>query len=124
MDKNIKSALLFEMHKAINESSNSATNDIENLDLTYPPGIDFTSSELLALKNMDLSGDAKSALKKIITDACSYPLFQLFSLLDGVADPNDINEWCGLTLTNKNEQDEEMLHDDFYESFHDYQNKC
>ena len=48
-------------------------------------------------------------------------LFHLFSLLDGVTDP-DINQlWLGATIEHKKEDDDsEMLHDEFYETYWKY----
>ncbi len=123
INNKIKKALMLELHKAINEASKSAIKSATKKDLTYPPGINFTAKEVSALKNLNLSDDAKSALSKVITDACSYPLFHLFCLLDGVADPeygSNIQDWHGLTLSNKDENDNEMLHDKFYETFYDF----
>ena len=116
--KKIINALFQELHKAIKESANNTINNLTNPDLSYPPGIELTESEKNELKNLNLSQDAKSALEKLMTDACSYPCFHLFSLLDGVTDPEaeDIDEWNGLSFC-KRKDDEEMLHDEFYESY-------
>ena len=77
------------------------------------------------LKNLSLSTDAKSGLKKIISDACSSPLFHLFSLMDGVADPEneDIGEWYGIDFSEKDENTDTTLHDDFFETYWDYNDK-
>jgi hypothetical protein len=42
-------------------------------------------------------------------------------MMDGVADPEaDVGDWPGVTLASKGEDDEDMLHDEFYESWWDY----
>ena len=120
IDKSTIKALLIEMHKTIDETSNTVLRNITEPELTYPPGLELTISEKNTLKNINLTDDEKVALKKIITDACSFPLFHLFSLLDGVTDPKGIGDWRGLTMGDKNELDDEMLHDEFYESYHEY----
>jgi len=125
MSKPILKALLYEMHIAIDESSTHTVDNIKSFDLTYPPGAELTDEESKALASLELSEHAKSGLKKLIKDACAYPPFHLFSLLDGVADPEseELDDWYGLSFTEKNEDDDEMLHDEFYESFWDYKDK-
>lgn len=126
IDINTKNALFYEMHKAMEESSMDAVDTLGRLassDLNYPPGVELTASELAALKGLTLSVDARSALKKVIKDACAYPLFNLFCLLDSVSDPEDIDPWRGLSLCEKQDEDDEFMHDEFGGSFHAYYTK-
>lgn len=113
------------MHKAIDESSTHTVDNINSCDLTYPPGTELSDEESKALANLELSEHAKSGLKKLIKDACAYPPFHLFSLLDGVADleSEELDDWYGLPFTEKNVDDDEMLDDEFYESFCNYEDK-
>ncbi len=124
MNSTIKKALFYELHKAIEESASDVVDNMQNCNLTYPPGIEFTEAESKALASLKLSDEAKSGLKKLLKDACSYPSFHFFSLLDGVTDPESeaVEEWYGLSFTEKNENDE-MTHDEFYESYWEYENK-
>ncbi len=55
----------------------------------------------------------KSAIRKLIADGSAYPLFHLFSLLDGVVDPPQLSD----VLDNERVATEIMLHDGFYESY-------
>ena len=122
-----KKALFAEMHAAIEESAEVAinvlgTNGKPSPD--YPPGIELSQDEISALSKLELSDRAKAALKKIIKDACAYPCFHLCSLIDGVTEPNiiEIEDWDGASLSS-DETDELMLHDTFYESYWDYEER-
>ena len=110
---------MLELHNAIREANNEI---LDNTSISYPPGAELSENEIAAIKKLKLSDDQRAALKKIILNATSYPTFHLLSLLDGVVDPvyGDIENWQGLTLSKKKVGDDEMLHDLFYESFHDY----
>ena len=116
--KEIRDALFKEIHKAIDESTESVA-QLQTSDLSYPPGVELTPDETTALSSLSLSEPAKSGLRKLVANACSYPLFQFFCLLDGVADPEtDLDdEWLGGTIAEKPEEDEVMLHDEFFESY-------
>jgi hypothetical protein len=94
--------------------------------LAYPPTAEgrFTDDELAALANLRLSPDARSALRKLVRDAASQPLFHLFALLDAVGDPElcPQDEWLPVTLSVRaDDSHQEMMHDEFFESFHRYQ---
>jgi hypothetical protein len=71
---------------------------------------------------MNLSPEAKSGLRKLIASACFTPVYGLFCLLDGIADPETggANPWLGLTLATKPKEDEPMLHIELYESYWAY----
>jgi hypothetical protein len=60
----------------------------------------------------------------LITDACAYQLFYLCSLLDGVTEPNviPIDGWTGGTIATGG-NNELMLHDEFYETYWDFNDK-
>jgi hypothetical protein len=124
INETVRRALLLETHKAIEEAARYALSSIgaiENATIAYPSHKALTPTEQAALKNLHLSDDARSALQKVIADVASYPLSHLFSLMDGVTDPELIrfNWWPGLSLAEKSEA-EEMLHDEFFDTYWDY----
>jgi hypothetical protein len=93
----------------------------------YPPGIRLTASEREALRALELSDDGQAALMKVVTSACATPVFQLMCLFDGVADPSltaDSGDvWTGVDLKRRDDDDDhEVLHDEFLESFWTYAN--
>jgi len=116
--KELRDALFIEIHKAIEESAESVA-QLQTSHLSYPPGVELTPEETAALQTLNLSAVARSALRRLAANACSYPLFQFFCLLDGVADPESEPDdvWLGATLAEKPDEDEPMLHDEFYESY-------
>jgi hypothetical protein len=124
INKDIRNALFKELHKAIEESSESVAK-LNASDLYYPPGVELTPGEKKALSSLPLSTDAKSGLRKLVADACSYPLFHFFSLLDAVTGPDiELDDvWLGASIElNKDddfedEDDDLMLHDQFFEAY-------
>ena len=119
IEKQIRDALFLEIHKAIEESAQSVVSQLQSSGLSYPPGAELTPDEMAALSSLTLSEAAKSGLRKVVADACAYPLFHFFTLLDGVADPEtDLGGvWLGASIAEKPEEDEPMLHDELYESY-------
>ena len=124
-----RKALFHEMHRSIEEAASSVFKVIDDSDLSYPPGTNLTVSEQKAIKDLNLSSEAKSTFRKIIMDACAYPCFHLLCLFDGVADPEseEIDEWFGLSLNEVKIEDESieneeslMLHDEPGESYWEY----
>ncbi len=119
-----RKALLLEMHKAVADAAQVAMDSIggdSKPSLSYPPGIELSTEEQDALTSLQLNAAARSALVKLVADACSYPVFHLCSLLDGVADPyvREVEGWAGGKLEPAG-GDSLMLHDEFYESFWEY----
>ena len=138
-DAAVRGALLVELHRIIAESAESAASMVgvrmtsgESVgkgiadDLAYPPrdgtGPVLTRAERLALGQLDLSQDARSGFRKIVADACASTVFQLFALVDGVADPEmtQMDDWLGADIVAAPDEDREMLHDGFYESYWEY----
>ena len=120
INKDILNALFREIHNAIDESSEMVAE--LNTDLSYPPGIELTSEENEALSALQLSEHAKSGLKKLVADACAYPSFHFFSLLDAVVDPDaELDDvWLGATIEpacDETEDEDLMLHDQFYKTY-------
>lgn len=118
-------ALLIEMHRAIAEAVASVRLAIEQgeADPAYPPGVELSGAERAALREIAPSADAAAALSKLVADAAARPLFNLFALIDGVADPDfrTIEPWLGLSLTEREDGDTAMWHDEFFETYWGYQ---
>jgi len=116
-----------ELHRAIEESADAALAAFENsaMQPVYPPGVQLSRADTLALNGLQLSDASRAAIRKLFVDAAGRPLFHLFSLIDGVADPAQwptSDPWLGLTVSEKDEdaEDSEMWHDQFFESYWDY----
>ena len=121
----IRAALLSEMHRAIEDATSHAMQVLVGRDqaLTYPPGVDLSRPERSAIDALAISPTARSALQKILRDAAAAPLFHLFTLLDGVADPRDWpGTWYGAAITTLRGEGraESMWHDDFYDSYREH----
>src|SRR5262245_61735987 len=113
----LRATLLREAHRLIDQAADDALTRVARLatgkadaaarTLAYPPGDGttdahaLTSSESEALAQMAHSGEAQRALRKLLRDAASAPLFHFLCLLDGVGDPggwegDDV--WLGADL--------------------------
>lgn len=125
-----KQALFLDLHRAIEESAINVVEQIrstKDVSLPYPPNGGLSDNELAEINQLNLNPAAESALKKIVADAASYPVFRLLSLIDGVSDPHELQEfWTGLRLSsisNGDEEFESMLHDDFFDSYWEWRKK-
>lgn len=123
MNPEERKAVFAETHKAIDEAAQCAINLIgtsNSASLSYPPGVELTEEEIKLISSIQLSIEAKNVLKKIIANSCSWPIFHMMSLLDGVTDPYviEVKDWIGGTL--HGDEDGSMLHDEFYETYWDY----
>ncbi|WP_420630431.1 hypothetical protein [Candidatus Leptofilum sp.] len=114
-----KQALFVEIHKAIEEATVLAIERFslgQEADLAYPPNGGLTEKEKSELTKLSINSNQKSALRKIIADAASYPIFRFLTLLDGVSDPEGYEgDWPGFTLQSKDDNFEDsdtFLHDD------------
>ena len=91
--------------------------------LSYPPNAGFTSDELAALEAIRRIPDIESALRKVIADAASEPVFHLLTYIDGVADPRDVS-WSGVALvdllTVDVNADRPSVHDELYARYWDW----
>jgi hypothetical protein len=123
-DDATRQALFIDIHRDIHDVAAKTIARIPQAigELVYPPNAKFTSDELVALQNLELSEAACSALQKLVAGASSIVVFQFFTLLDGVADPTTgkFNPWLGVSLVAKLGEDEPMFHDEFYESYWNY----
>ncbi len=129
MNEEILNGLFTALHAAIDQAAVSVSETLLNPEaeivVTYPPGGTLTAEEISALKQMTLSPAARSALEKLIKDACASPIFELLCLTDGVADVITSNDepWLGLSLEPRKSEDQQMLHDFFYESYWLFHNR-
>lgn len=91
--------------------------------ISYPPGVTIDPLAIEALGMWQPKDAALEAMRALITDACASSMFGMFALLDGVADPEvrDVGTWLGADLIAiKDDEDREMLHDMFFETWHEF----
>ena len=118
--------LLIEAHRAIEESASSAVEKLAagRVHMSYPPNAGLSPSEAGALTSLKLNPDQISGLRKIMADVASYPLFQVFCLIDGVTDPvQHSGKWPALRLEAagaKARAESSMLHDEFFGTYWDW----
>lgn len=93
--------------------------------LAYPPSNALTPDEEHALRAMSLSPIERAALRKLVADGCAAAFFHFFNLLDATGDPEvkpSRGGWLGAWIVApKDDQDREMLHDGFYETYEEYE---
>ena len=123
-----KIALFIEIHRAIEDAAGRTAAALRAgaVDLAYPPNAGLSLAEQLALQSLTVSHDLESALRKVLADAASSPMFQLFALLDGVGAPEEYDdEWLGLVLSKPrgDEEQGEMLHDEFFGTYWDWRER-
>ena len=120
----LRAAMLNEMHKAVDSAATDALGMIETrgVEPVYPPGVELSASEVAALAKITVTPELRMAFTKIIRDAASRPLFQLFALIDGVADPSAFDGlWLGANVVARTDDaDHEMWHDELFESYWQY----
>jgi hypothetical protein len=108
-------ALFNELHKSVERSAATVAEQLIAgiADLNYPPNYGFSSEEEAALAAIPKSPAMLSALRKVIASAAATPLFDLFCLVDGVADAERLEDILDSDATAA----ESMFHDGFYESY-------
>jgi len=121
----LRATLLAEMHRAIDAAASDglAMLQLRGIEPAYPPGVELSDAELTSLASLTLTVLQRSAIEKVLRDVASRPLFQLLSLVDGVADPARWDgPWLGAHITEATEESSEgaMWHDDFFESYWAY----
>ena len=113
-----KQVLFLEIHRAIEEATILAVDQVVSGQVTnmaYPPNGGLTDKEKFALGKLSIDSNQKSALRKIIADAASYPIFHFLTLMDGVSDPENYEaDWPGFILQSKDdfEDSDSFLHDE------------
>ncbi|MEQ1736808.1 MAG: hypothetical protein ABL886_10470 [Rhodoglobus sp.] len=138
-DDQVRRSLLVEVHRCIECSAEETVAKLgrirtrpvpapDEIDpealLHYPPTDTLTTREEHVLRAMQLSSFERSALTKLIADSSAAAFFQFFNLIDGTADPEITppdETWLGAwVVAPKDDRDRDMLHDEFYESYHEY----
>ncbi len=118
-----RGALMVEVHRAIEEAATQAAEAIAGVkpvrDLAYPPNGGLNELEVSLIKAGARGAEAVGAIRKIVADAASVPLFRLFALIDGVGDPEQWQgDWLPLELRDApDDTDQPMLHDELFESY-------
>jgi len=126
-DDNTK-AILLDIHQDISDYADNAISiifDGNQGSLTYPPNVNLTAEEIIALKTIVPSDNLKSALNKILADNSAAVMFNLLNNIDGTTDPkNNSDNWTGVKLVdldpNDDEDSEFFLHDEFYSTYWDW----
>ena len=117
-----------ELNRIIENTAENTTTNINNgsigSNLAYPPNNGFTDEEITAIDKLQNNLALKSALRKIIADACAISIFDFLNLIDGTSDP-EINSWTGdgICILDKNdsfEESDEMLHDSLFDKYWDW----
>ncbi|MET3408121.1 hypothetical protein ABIC59_005593 [Priestia aryabhattai] len=83
----------------------------------------LTKDEINSLETLGFTDASISAIEKIVRDNIMGAFHSAFCLLDGVSDPvleNDDDMWFGLKLVEKQEEEEDFLHDELYSSYWDW----
>jgi len=117
--------VLVELHRAIQASAAEAVTKLGTKDVaetTYPPNGGLNASEVAALRGLSLDGPARDGLTKVIADAIASAAFRFFCVMDGVGDPEGVQEerWLGVQLAEPDEEDHPMLHDAFFDTYWDF----
>ena len=93
--------------------------------LTYPPNGGLTEVEKSSLKKLKNNPNLKSALRKILADNSAGVLFELLNIIDGTSDPDEsLGKWTEVNFVDKTDElahNSEMLHDELYEKYWDWQ---
>jgi hypothetical protein len=121
VNKKLRSVLLHEVHRSIEAAAHDAARELKthSVDLAYPPNAGLTSGEQEALNLLTFDPMTESGVRKVIANAAMRPIFHLFALFDGVADPEGVDDWLGVVLRSARESDDNdsMLHDEFFDSY-------
>jgi hypothetical protein len=139
-DDQVRRTLLIEVHRCIENAADEAvaklglrrsrpvpaTGEIDpDALLAYPPTNTLTGEEDHALRSMASSSVERSALKKLIADGCAAAFFHFFNLIDATGDPEvkpPEEMWLGAwVVAPKDDRDQDMLHDGFYQTYAEYE---
>jgi hypothetical protein len=127
-----KRALLLSLHAEIRALTNDSLDRLAKDDASvfYPPEDDkppttgYSAAERQALQALMTRREGRDALEKLLADACGKTLFCLFTMLDGVADPQYYDGlWLGLRLVEPDLDGSAaatMLHDELLDSYSEY----
>jgi hypothetical protein len=125
-----RNTLLINLHKVIEEAAHHSANDILHgrVDqLTYPPNGGLTDPEMEAVKRLQGDETLRNALRKLFANNNASVFFDFFNLLDGTGDPDPgTGKWSEVKLvdfTDDVDEDGEMLHDCFFETYWEWRKK-
>lgn len=125
-----KRVLMLELNEEVNKSSEDAICQIRDVkikkDVVYPPNNELTENEMQALEKISTIPHSDSALKKVIANATALSIFNFLNIIDGTGDPsNKFGKWTGVALVDLQGDSEDesdlMLHDNFFESYWDWE---
>jgi hypothetical protein len=123
----IRKLVVLETHRmiraAVEEALEKLRAGLRPGSISYPPGAEIPARDIEAFAAARVDKDAVDVLRALLTDACASSMFQLFTLLDGVADPEvrEVGEWLGVDLTAiKDDKHREMLHDMFMDTWSEF----
>jgi hypothetical protein len=120
INKRTEQALMIQVNADIEEAAQSAAHSLidESFQgkISYPPNHGFSQEDLTALDALKVIPNLESALRKVIADAASYPIFRVFEYIDGIADPNN-DAWLGIYLVERPHEDTDVEIEDT--SYHD-----
>lgn len=93
--------------------------------VTYPPSdgtAQLSPDEHAALAELDLGPAARAGIRKLVADAAASAVFQFLCVLDGVGEPEvaAVDNWLGASIQPPGDEEAEMLHDAFFESYWRY----
>ena len=83
IDKTKRDALFKEIHKSIDESTESVVSQLQDVALAYPPGVELTPEERTALLNLQLSERSAQRARPLTVHA---PLAANAAELDATVD--------------------------------------
>lgn len=118
-------ALLLSLHREIEEHAHHSANHLlhgrSNELIQYPPNGGFTQAELDALSKLTGDETLRDALRKAFASNTAEVFFNFFNILDGTGDPGPgMGDWTEVKLVDFNEameEEGEMLHDHFFETY-------
>ena len=122
--------LLVNLHDLIAEYADTTATHIQNKSIsqliTYPPNGGLTDAEKSEIEKLDGNEVLKIALRKVLASNAADVIFGLLNLIDGTADPDvDAANWGEVRLVDFSAENEEteMLHDEFYSTYWDWREK-
>lgn len=119
--------LLVELHRLIHSYASGLAADLSRGTVrqpTYPPDVRIDEAERAVLERVTLDEVGRSAMSKVIANAIAGTVFETFSVMDMVAEPAAFpgeEQWPGAVLAEWDDEHHEFLHDEFYETYWDYE---
>jgi hypothetical protein len=119
-------ALMHSIHALIAKEALDAARGIvdraHRFRIEYPPNEQLTAAERAALKLIvDPTDQLELAARKIIASSMGLVIFDLFAMLDGVADPAKApRTWLGVPISRGPHGNRLALHEEFFPSYWDW----